>query len=71
MVEVGADQITVRAGSRWLRFTHTTVQHSDGDTTNFALQDNGKVSIADGAEEEMDFAAEWFARELMQDSANR
>jgi hypothetical protein len=65
-VEVSADEITLRAGSQWLRFTHSSLQHSDGDAVPFALMDDGKVRMADGAEQEMDFAAEWFARELLQ-----
>ena len=65
VVEVSADEITLRVGSRWLRFTHSSLQHSDGDVLPFALMENGKVRM-DGAEQEMDFAAEWFAREMMQ-----
>jgi hypothetical protein len=65
VVEVSADEITLRVGSRWLRFTATEVQHSDGAPKAFALTDDGNVVLEDGAAEEMDFAAERLAREMM------
>lgn len=65
VVEVGAEEITLRVGSRWLRFTHSTMQHSDGETLPFSLEENGNVRLNNGAEEEMDLAAEHLAREMM------
>jgi hypothetical protein len=67
VVEVGADEITLRVGSRWLRFTHESLQDSDGNQSTFILQEDGKIKI-DGIaeEEEMDLAAERLAREMMQ-----
>ena len=65
MVEVGADEITFRVGSRWLRFTHETVEDSEGHRSAFQLQEDGTVKL-DGIAEEMDLAAERLAREMMQ-----
>jgi hypothetical protein len=65
VVEVGAEEITLRVGSRWLRFTHSTMQHSDGEQLPFSQQENGTVRLNNGPEEEMDFAAEHLAREMM------
>jgi hypothetical protein len=66
VVEVGADEITLRVASRWLRFTHETMQDSDGNGSTFALQEDGTVKM-NGIAEEMDIAAEGLAREMMQD----
>ena len=65
VVEVGADEITLRVASRWLRFTHETMQDSDGNESTFALQEDGTVKM-NGIAEEMDLAAERLAREMMQ-----
>ncbi len=65
VVEVGADEITLRVASRWLRFTHETMQDSDGNESTFALQEDGTVKM-NGIAEEMDLAAEKLAREMMQ-----
>ena len=64
VVEVGADEITLRVASRWLRFTHETMQDSDGNESTFALQEDGTVKM-NGIAEEMDLAAEKLAREMM------
>ena len=64
VVEVGADEITLRVGSRWLRFTHETLQDSEGNQTGFSLQEDGTVKL-NGIAEEMDLAAERLAREMM------
>jgi len=73
VVEVSADEITLRVGSRWLRFTESTMQHSglqpnDEAPQPFALHEDGTVSINGGAQEEMDIAAEQLARGMMSDS---
>ena len=65
VVEVGADEITLRVGSRWLRFTHEEVQDSEGQPFSFTLQEDGTGKM-NGVHEEMDLAAERLAREMMQ-----
>jgi hypothetical protein len=65
VVEVGAEEITVRVASRWLRFTHDTIQDSEGNRSVFFLQEDGTVKM-NGIAEEMDLAAERLAREMMQ-----
>jgi hypothetical protein len=65
VVEVGADEITLRVSSKWLRFTHETIQDSEGNQTGFSLQEDGTVKL-NGVAEEMDLAAERLAREMMQ-----
>ncbi|MDE1161769.1 MAG: transcriptional regulator [Acidobacteriaceae bacterium] len=65
VVEVSAERITLRVGSRWLAFTPEAMETSEGIEKAFALNEDGSVSIGDDAPEEMDFAAEHFAREVM------
>ncbi len=65
VVEVGADEITLRVASRWLRFTHETLQDSEGHSSTFNLEEDGTVKL-NGIAEEMDLAAERLAREMMQ-----
>ena len=65
VVEVGGDEITLRVGSRWLRFTHELLQDSDGRSSPFSMQEDGTIKI-NGTAEEMDLAAERLAREMMQ-----
>jgi hypothetical protein len=65
VVEVGADEITLRVSSRWLRFTHDAVMDSEGNHSDFSLQEDGTVKM-NGIAEEMDLAAERLAREMMQ-----
>jgi hypothetical protein len=67
VVEVSAEEITLRVGSRWLRFTESTMQYSEEAPVSFALTEEGNVRIADAAEEEMDFAAEQLARRILLD----
>ena len=64
VVEVGADEITLRVGSRWLRFTHETLEDSEGHRFSFYMQEDGTVKL-NGIAEEMDLAAEKLAREMM------
>jgi hypothetical protein len=66
VVEVSAYEITLRVGSRWLRFTATEMQHSDEPPQPFALTEDGNVILNHTAPEEMDFAAEHLARKMMQ-----
>jgi hypothetical protein len=64
VVEVGADEITLRVASRWLRFTHDLVEDSEGNRSSFSLEEDGTVKL-NGTTEEMDLAAERLAREMM------
>ena len=54
----------VRAGSKWVRFTHAEREPGDGGKAPFALNEDGTVTL-DGKMDQMDFAAERFTRELM------
>ncbi|MBB5328174.1 transcriptional regulator [Tunturiibacter gelidoferens] len=65
VVEVGAEEITLRVASRWLRFTHEMMELSDGGRSTFEMQEDGTVKL-NGIAEEMDLAAERLAREMMQ-----
>jgi len=65
VVEVGPGEITLRVASRWLRFTHETLQDSEGHRFTFNMQEDGTIKIDDVAEE-MDLAAERLAREMIQ-----
>ena len=65
VVEIGAEEITLRVASRWLRFTHEMMELSDGDRSTFEMQEDGTVKL-NGVAEEMDLAAERLAREMMQ-----
>jgi hypothetical protein len=64
VVEVGADEITLRVNNKWLRFTHDTIQDSEGNQSAFSLQEDGTVKL-NGITEEMDLTAEKLAREMM------
>lgn len=66
VVEVSADRITLRVGSRWLCFTPNEVTASDQPPLAFHLNENGTATVGNGGEQEMDLAAEQFAREMMQ-----
>ena len=65
VVEVGAEEITLRVASRWLRFTHEMMELSDGGRSTFNMLEDGTVKL-NGIAEEMDLAAERLAREMMQ-----
>jgi hypothetical protein len=65
VIEFGEDEIVVRAGSKWVRFTHGEMESSDGNKIVFALNEDGTVAL-DGKMDEMDFLAERITRELMQ-----
>ena len=67
VVEVSANEITLRVNDRWLRFTPTEVQQSNATPTPFTLNENGTVTINHQPEQEMDIAAEQFAREMLTD----
>ena len=65
VVEVSRDAIILRVGARWLRFTHTEVEGSDLGVQPFRIHEDGTVLVGTQAAEEMDMAAERFARELL------
>ena len=64
VVEVGADEITLRVAARWLRFTHDLMEDSEGNRSTFSLLEDGTVKL-DAKTQEMDLAAEELAREMM------
>jgi DNA-binding transcriptional regulator PaaX len=64
VVEVGANEITLRVADRWLHFTHDLVQDSQGNRSSFSLEEDGTVKLNETTEE-MDLAAERLAREIM------
>ena len=65
VVEVSANEITLRVNDRWLRFTPSDLQHSGQPPQPFTLNENGTVTLNQEPEQEMDFAAEHFAREIL------
>jgi hypothetical protein len=65
VVEVSADEITLRVSERWLRFTESEMQHSGEAPVSFALTEDGNVGIGDLPAEEMDMAAERLARGML------
>ena len=74
VIEVSANEITLRVNDRWLRFTPTAMQRSNEALILFALTEDGNVCIGDQPAEEMDFAAEHLAREMLyptQDSSSK
>jgi hypothetical protein len=68
-VELGEDQITVRHGNSWLDLKRNGAQvmwsRDSGQNGMLELTEAGQLRSAIG-EEEMDMAAEGWARELMQ-----
>ena len=64
VIEFGEDEIVVRAGGKWVRFTQAEMEKSDTGRSVFALNEDGTVML-DGKMDEMDFAAERITRELM------
>jgi hypothetical protein len=65
VVEVSADAIILRVGSRWMEFTATKQRLSDSPTVPFALLEDGTISLNGAPAEEMDMAAERLAREML------
>src|SRR3977135_950596 len=70
VVEVGADEITLRVGSRWLRFTHETLQDSEGRRFSFNMQEDGTVKL-NGIPEEVDHPTKSPPREIIQREGSR
>jgi hypothetical protein len=67
VVEVGADEITLRVANRWLRFRHDLMEDSESNRSTFSLEEDGTVKL-NGTTEEIDLAAEQLAREMMSES---
>ncbi|MGP8259460.1 MAG: transcriptional regulator [Acidobacteriaceae bacterium] len=65
VIEVEAEEVVVRYGGKWIRFTHGEMATSEGSKIPFALNEDGTVML-DGKMDAMDFAAERTTRELMQ-----
>ena len=65
VVEVSTDSIVLRVGSRWVEFTATEQRFSDSPTLPFAILEDGTVTLNNAPAEEMDFAAERLAREML------
>jgi hypothetical protein len=64
VVEVGGDEIVLRVGPKWMRFSRDEMKSSQGASLPFSLEEDGRVRIGD-AEDEMDMAAERVAREML------
>ncbi|HEY4010421.1 MAG TPA: transcriptional regulator [Acidobacteriaceae bacterium] len=68
VLEVSDDHLLVRAGERLLTVRvdgqHGSFVRETGPTTEFTIDDHGRV-IMDGNAEEMDMVAERLAREIM------
>jgi hypothetical protein len=69
-VEIEESKISVRSGAKWLRFQRdnafVTWTRDNGTRGDFQLTEHGRVRTTTG-EEELDLAAESWARELMHD----
>jgi hypothetical protein len=52
-------------GSRWLRFTPNEVTASDHEPLAFRLNEDGTATVGNQPQQEMDLAAEQFAREIL------
>ena len=70
-VELGEEEILVRHGDDWLSLTRTGAQvnwkRQDGTKGKLEFTEHGRLSEPGAEEEEMDMAAERWARELMQE----
>ena len=64
VVEVSSDEIVVRFGTRWMRFTHAAHSDSSGRNEPFALTVNGRARVGD-SEDEMDLCAERLASAII------
>jgi hypothetical protein len=67
-VELGEKRITVRYGEAWMNLeregSHVTWKRENGMSGNLQMTEDGRLRSGEG-EEEMDMAAEAWARELM------
>jgi hypothetical protein len=65
VIEVSANEITLRVDTRWLRFTSTTMQPSDALPQPFTLTEDGNIILNHAPPEEMDLTAERLTREML------
>lgn len=63
VVEIGREEITLRVGMRWIRFSPAEATSSDGTSLPFALFEDGRVQVGDSFDE-LDLSAERVAREM-------
>jgi hypothetical protein len=63
VVEVGAEEIVLRVGPRWVRFTPAAMSTSEGTSAAFAMDEDGRVKLGE-VWDEMDMAAEGVARQM-------
>ncbi len=70
IVEVSAREITLRVGPHWLRFDPASVEGDETATRPFHLNADGTVTLGEQPSEDMDVAAERFARELLMRNGN-
>jgi hypothetical protein len=70
-VELGEERILVRQGDNWLDLNRSgaevTWQREDGRQGKLEFTEHGRLLESGADEEEMDLAAERWARELMQE----
>jgi len=70
-IELGEERILVRHGDDWLDLhrsgAEVTWQRADGRQGKLEFTEHGRLREAGAGEEEMDMAAERWARELMQE----
>lgn len=68
-IELGEETILARHGDDWLALTRSGAeiiwQREDGSQGKLAFTEHGRLRDVDTNEEEMDMAAERWARELM------
>jgi hypothetical protein len=64
VVEVSADEITLRVSHRWVRFMAGAMVDSEGNESGFELMEDGSVRLGETVNE-MDMAAEQVARRMM------
>ena len=68
-VELGEEKILVRHGDQWLELERSCAavnwRREDGSNGQLELTDHGRLRVPGAGEEDMDMAAERWARELM------
>jgi hypothetical protein len=63
VVEFGEEEIVLRVGSRWARFTRSEMTTSGRPAVAFEMDEDGRVRLGE-VWDEMDMAAEGVAREM-------
>jgi hypothetical protein len=66
VIEFGDEEIVVRVGGRWVRFTHDEMSTSEGQAAGFELAEDGRVRLGE-VWDEMDMAAEGVTREMFRE----